>query len=117
MPYIPGTIASHRTITNAMTQTRAARVYLAGDSSSQPPPLVPPISPSLVDRGLGGLSCGQLLVDEEGNQTNSDDKDDAKDDNDADFLLGPVLPVLARKELRELVANHEAVDGRHFGCC
>lgn len=55
----------------------------------------------------------ELARNEETNETAGDDEDDAKDDNDAGFLLGPVL---ALGDVRDGLAGDESVaNGRHSG--
>lgn len=57
------------------------------------------------------LAGGELLVDEEGNETNADNTDNAEDNHDTGLLGGPVL---ALGELHEGIASNDGVDGRHF---
>ncbi len=57
------------------------------------------------------LASLQLLVDEEGDQADSDDEDDAEDDHDTGILAGPVA---APGELGEGVASDDGkADGGH----
>ena len=60
---------------------------------------------------LVGLAGEHLAVDEEGDETHADDKDDAEDEDDAGVLAGPVA---AAGELVDgVVPGNQALDDRH----
>ena len=61
---------------------------------------------------LLGTGCRELLANEEGDDTDGDDKDDTEHNDDTGFLLGPVLTLGDVGD--SLTGDQGVVDGRHF---
>jgi hypothetical protein len=61
---------------------------------------------------LAGLASGELLVDEQGEQTDSNNKDDTEHNDNTGLLASPVRALGDGAE--GVASDNGSVDGRHF---